>query len=117
MPPPPIGISGANFTDWAMDVAKKEMKDMLMAKGGEYMTEKIADEMIKKEESKMRAEIEALQRELSALIPPGTFIGPSSDLSFDVRNKISEIQAAEKQREQTTFAVLATAISAAYLLM
>ena len=70
LPPVPIGIGGASFTDWAMIVAKQKIKeeavDYAMEKGVEYVERK----MTEKEESKLRAEIEALQREINKITPP-----------------------------------------------
>ena len=65
--------------------------------------------MVKKEEAKMRAEIEALQRELSALLPPGTFIEPSPELETSLRDKIAQMQTIEKERTQNTLTLLALA--------
>lgn len=113
MPPPPIGITGANFTEWAMDVAKKEMKEELM----KTVNEKIADEMVKKEEAKIRAEIEAMQRELAGILPAGIPIGPSPNLPQNMRERISQMQAIEKDRERNTLTLLALAVPAAYFLL
>ncbi len=99
MPPPPIGISGDSFTEWALDIAKAELADELKEQAGEYLTEKMRDKIIAAEESRLRAEIEAMQRELAGLVNEGDVM-PSLDLDPDVRAKIMEMQAIERQRKQ-----------------
>lgn len=99
MPPPPIGISGDSFTEWALDIAKAELADEITEQYGEYITDKMRDKMIAAEESRLRAEIEAMQRELAGLVNEGDVM-PSLDLDPAVRAKILEMQAIERQRKQ-----------------
>jgi hypothetical protein len=116
LPPPPIGISGSSFTDWAMIVAKdlaiKEAKDLAAEKGIEYIQRK----MTEREEAKLRAEIELMQRQLDALIPKDTPIAPSQDLAPEIRDKIVTMQDIEKGRDQNSLALLALATGATFLL-
>lgn len=116
LPPPPIGIPGSSFTDWAMIVAKeaviREAKEYAMEKGIEY----VQREMTKREEAKLRAEIEAIQRQLVALIPKDTPIESSPDLLPETRAKISQMQAIEKDRGQTTLITLGLLGVGAFLL-
>lgn len=97
-PPPPINVTGSSFTDWGMNVAKdlaaKEIKDQT----GEYFAKKLTE----KEEAAMRAEIEALQREMAALIPSGTPMQPDPNLQPQVRDKITEMQNIERERGDTS---------------
>lgn len=116
LPPPPIGISGSNFTEWAMNIAKKELinaaKDQAMQLGVQYIQRKLTE----KEEAKLRAEIEAMQAELAKLIPAQTIAVPDPDLQPEVRDKISEIQDIERKEANNTLALLALAIPATLLL-
>jgi len=102
LPPPPIGIAGSNFTDWALGVAKEEMKKELM----ETVSEKMADEMVKREEAKMRAEIEAMQRELVKLIPADTSMRPAEE----VPAKVVDIMAREKANAEKLSSALTIAV-------
>lgn len=115
MPPPPIGISGSNFTEWALDIAKKELIDEVQERTGEYLTKKMQEELIKKEEAELRAEIERMQRELAAIIPPGTPIMPSPELSNDVRARIAAMQNIERQRGQQNMILMALAAGGVFL--
>lgn len=69
MPPPPIGIGGASFGQWALIVAKQKIKeeamDLAMEKGVEYVQKK----MTKKMENEIKAEIALMQAELLRLMP------------------------------------------------
>ena len=69
LPPPPIGIPGSSFREWATIVAKEQIvkaaKEEALERGVEYIQRK----MTEKEERKLREEIAAMQRELERLIP------------------------------------------------
>jgi hypothetical protein len=70
LPPPPIGIPGTSFRDWAFIVAKEEIKkeaiDIAMEAGQKY----IAKKMTAREEAKLKAEIAEMQKQLIKLTPP-----------------------------------------------
>jgi hypothetical protein len=70
MPPVPIGIGGATFGQWAMIVAKEEIKKAAIDKAMDEGVKYIEKKMTKKEEDKIRAEIAALQREIDKATPP-----------------------------------------------
>lgn len=99
LPPPPIGITGSNFTEWAVDVAKKELKDELM----KTVSEKMADEMVKREEKKIRAEIEQLQRELNKVIPADLPMHPAAGVPVPVQQVMEQEKI--KSEEMTTAAL------------
>lgn len=69
MPPVPIGIGGASFGQWAMIVAKEEIKkeamDAAMTAGTKYIEKK----MSKKAEAELKAEIAQMQAELLRITP------------------------------------------------
>ncbi len=115
LPPPPISISGGSFTEWAYDLAKEEViaeaKQRAMELGQEYMQKDLS----KAEEARIRAEIETMQRELAALLPPGTPIMPSPELAADVRQKIAAMQEIERQRQQQNIVLMALAAGGAFL--
>lgn len=117
LPPPPIGISGATFTEWALDIAKKEMKDAIMSKAGEAISEKIADEMIAKEEAKMRAEIEALQRELDKIIPPNTPTQINPALNPTIKKDLTAMQNIERKDNADFSALALIAVPALFYLL
>lgn len=115
MPPPPIGISGDSFTEWALDIAKDELADELTEQYGEHLTKKMRDKLIAAEESRLRAEIEAMQRELAGLVNEDDVM-PALELDPDVRAKILEMQAIERQRKQNQ-GLLALAVGAGALMV
>ena len=69
LPPPPIGIGGATFGQWAMIVAKEEIKKEAMDRAMEAGTKYIEKKMTEKEEKELQAEINEMQRQLIALTP------------------------------------------------
>jgi len=99
MPPPPIGISGASFTEWALDIAKAELADELRQQAGDYLTKKMQEKIIAAEEARLRAEIETMQRELAGLVNEGDVM-PSFDLDPEIRAKLLQMQQIERQRKQ-----------------
>ena len=92
-PPPPIGVSGNNFTEWALAEAKNQIQKEAMERGGEY----IARKMTKKEEDKLRREIQEMQRLMAARIPPNAPLQPSPDVSPQVQ----EIMVKEKVKSES----------------
>lgn len=98
MPPPPIA-TGKNFTDWAMNIAKDEI--------AKTQAEKLSE----LEETRMRAELAAIQREIDAFVPRGTPIAPDPNLSPDVRARIVEMQNIERTREGTNVGAIALALA------
>lgn len=102
MPPPPIA-TGDNFTEWAMQVAK----DQLAKEHAEKLTEL--------EERRMRAELEAIQREIDAFVPRGTPVAPDPNLQPGVRDRIIEMQNIERGRDNTGAIALAVAVPVALL--
>ncbi len=115
MPPPPIGISGDSFTEWALDIAKAELADELTEQYGEHLTKKMRDKLIAAEEERLRAEIEAMQRELAGLVNEDDVM-PSFELDPDVRAKILEMQAVERARKQNQ-TLVALAIGAGAIMV
>jgi hypothetical protein len=104
MPPPPISITGSNFTEWAFDEAKGKLVE-------EYQRQ-----LTKKEEAQLRAEIEQMQRELAQYIPPGTPVAPSPELDPAIQQRIAQMQALEKQDNQNLLLMGAAGIGALLLL-
>ena len=102
MPPPPIA-TGENFTEWAMQVAK----DQLAKEHAEKLTEL--------DERRMRAELEAIQREIDAFVPRGTPVAPDPNLQPGVRDRIIEMQDIERGRDNTGAIALALAVPVALL--
>ena len=113
LPPPPISIVGNTFTEWAMAVAKeeivKEAKERAVAMGMEYVQKK----MTEAEERKLREEIEAMQRELAALIPPDAPAKPDPAVPAPVQQTMLE----EKKQAETTSNLLMVGIPAALALI
>jgi hypothetical protein len=103
-PPPPIDISGKNWVDWGVKVASDELARDQQKK------------ITAAEEARMRAELEAIQREIDAYVPAGTPIRPDPNLEPGVRGRIEDIQTIERGRNTGAIA-LAVAIPAALLLM
>lgn len=117
LPPPPIGISGSSFTEWALDIAKDELIKEVQERTGEYLTDKAKRELIAAEEARLKAEIEAMQAELAKLVPPGTPIMPSDALDADVRARIIALQEIERQRQNQNTMLLALAAGAGAFMM
>lgn len=104
-PPPPINVTGKNFTDWALNIAKDEL-----ARSQEKKLTAL-------EEERARKEIEAIQREIDAFVPRGTPIMPDPNLQPGVRDRIATIQNIEQKRTDTGAIALALAIPVGLLLM
>lgn len=116
-PPPPIGISGSTFTEWALDIAKDELIKEVQERTGEYLTDRAKAKLIAAEEARLKAEIQAMQAELAKLVPPGTPIIPSKDLDADVRARIIAMQNIEREREQQMTMLLAGGAAVGALLL
>lgn len=117
LPPPPIGISGSNFTEWAMALAKEEVKKEIGEQAGEYISKRAQEKYEKEQEAMMRAEIEKMQAELAALVSANTPIAPAPEIDAPVRDKIIEMQNIEKQRATNTMIMLAVGGGAAMLML
>lgn len=117
LPPPPIGISGDSFTEWALDIAKDELIKEVQERTGEYLSDKAKEKLIAAEEARLKAEIQAMQAELAKLVPPGTPIIPSDQLDADVRARIIAMQNIERQREQQMMLLVGGAAVGAMLLL
>jgi hypothetical protein len=119
LPPPPIGISGSNFTEWAVDLAKKEVgdiiKDEIGERAGEYLSKKAQEKAEKEAEAMMKAEIEKMQRELAALVSAQTPVMPAPEIDEPVRDKIIEMQNIERQRAQQNMLLLAGGAAVAFV--
>ena len=86
MPPPPIGLDGQSFRDWAMITAQ------------EKLTQEFQRKLTRQEERELQAEIDAMQRELIRATPRNVLTGqpqPNVSLSPYVRN----IQTIEKKKK------------------
>jgi len=116
LPPPPIGIEGASFREWVMIVAKKEITDAVKEKAAELGMEYIQKKLTEKEESKLRAEIAAMQRELENLVGTNAPMQPEPGLSPDIQG----MMVGEKAKSTELNNVFAVAIPlgiGAFLLM
>ena len=96
MPPPPVTIGGSNFTDWAMIEAKEKFMEDMQRK------------MTEAEERQMRREIEAMQRELEKIIPPGVPIEPAPELNTTVK----QMQVVEEKKAADVAKIMQFAIPA-----
>jgi len=98
LPPPPIGIPGASFRDWAMIVAKQKIKeeaiDAAMQAGTKYIEKKISA----KEEAKLKAEIAEMQRQLIVLTPPEVLAMPPEP-EPELAEPLKKIQVIEEKRQ------------------
>jgi hypothetical protein len=115
LPPPPIGISGNNFTEWAVDLAKKEIVSEVQERTGEYLTKKAREKIERENEARIRAEIQKMQAELAALTK-GIPIEPSEDLAQDVRERIIAMQDIEQKRADQNALFLAAGAGALFLM-
>jgi len=115
LPPPPIGISGSSFTEWALDIAKSELIKEVQERTGEYLTDKAKEKLIAAEEARLREEILVMQAELAKLLPPGTPIMPSLELDADVRARIIAMQEIEQKRADQNALLLAAGAGALLL--
>ena len=78
MPPPPIGVSGNSFREWAFNVAKDEfIKDAQR-------------QMTQSEEIQLQREIAQMQSELERLIPANTAMQPSAGVPLAVQKTMLE---------------------------
>jgi len=116
VPPPPIGISGDTFTEWALDIAKEELIKEVEERTGEYLTDRAKKKLIEAEEARLKEEIERMQAELAKLVPPGTPIIPSADLDADVRARIIAMQDIERQRANQSMWLFAAGAGAVMLM-
>lgn len=98
MPPPPIGVGGATFGQWAMIVAKEEIKKAAMDKAMEEGVKYIEKKMTEKEEAKIRAEIAELQRQILAATPPEVKKMPPEPMP-ELAAPIKKIQAIEVEKK------------------
>lgn len=97
LPPPPIGIPGASFRDWAMIVAKQKIKDEAMDAAMEAGQKYIAKKMSQKEEAALKAEIAEMQRQLIALTPKEVLKMPPEPMP-ELAAPIKKIQKIEEKR-------------------
>jgi len=82
MPPPPIDINSSSFTDWAMQTGMREWQESQQRK------------MTRQEEAQLRAEIQAMQRQLGQVTPrfvpqPSPYLSPA----------VTNMQAREEARQ------------------
>lgn len=115
IPAPPISIVSGTFTDWALDIAKKELvdaaKEYAVQQGMEYVQRKLTEA----EEEKLRKEIEAMQLELAKLIPPDAPAAPLPEVPPAVQTVMLE----EKKKAETTndFLKFGLPLAAAFILL
>ena len=98
LPPPPIGIPGASFRDWALIVAKEKIKEEAMDAAMEAGQKYIAKKMSAKEEAKLKAEIAEMQRQLIALTPKEVLAMPPEPMA-ELAAPIKKIQVIEVERK------------------
>lgn len=98
VPPPPVSIEGDSFRDWAFDIAQKEMTDELQR------------QLTRQEEQQLKLEIAAMQRELAAIVPPGTPMSPNPNVPASVQQKSVELAMREKQGQDSMLLALAIAV-------
>lgn len=89
-PPPPISITGENFTEAALAETKRQLQKEALERGQEYAI----DRMTKADEDRLRREIRQMQAEIGRLIPAGIPIEPSPELS----PVLKKIQAVEENK-------------------
>lgn len=116
IPPPPISIVGDSFTDWAMTVAKeqiaKEAKERAMELGIEYVQRKLTEA----EEAKLRAEIQAMQAELAALMPANISATPNAQVPAEVQAASAALALREKRAQDAMLTALAIAVPVGLLM-
>ena len=117
LPPPPISILGDSFTDWALTVAKKELTDAAKEKAAELGQEYIQRKLTEKEENKLRAEIQAMQAELAALMPADVPAAPDAQVPAVVQEKSAELALQEKQAQDSALVVAGVATIAGLFLL
>lgn len=88
MPPPPIGVTGDSFREWAFDVAKDE-----------FMKE-TQRQMTAAEEAQLQREIAQMQTELERLIPANTPMQPSAGVPFAVQETMAKQKTDSAQLNQ-----------------
>lgn len=107
LPPPPIGIAGSSFREWALIVAKEKLKEEAIERAMQAGQEYVAKKMTQKEEAALRAEIAAMQRELEALIPAEAAPQPDEMLSPAIKNmQVLEEQKAGSNNELLKMALI-----------
>jgi len=112
IPPPPISIVGSSFTDWAVQVAKAELAKEAKSRAIELGQEYVVRQITKKEEAKLRREIEAIQRELNKVIPRNIPSEPNVGVPAIVQEQSAKLAIKENQGQTATVAILAIAASA-----
>lgn len=114
LPPPPISIAGGSFREWAFIVAKKELKDAAIDQAMKAGTKYIAKKMSEREEKKLRAEIEQMQRELLDLEKRGQIQTPATPLpTVALPTPIEKIQILEENQKEIDDTTLTTILVAA----
>lgn len=95
-PPPPINVTGNNFTEWALAEAKNQIKKEAIERGAEYAS----DKMTASDEARLRREIQQMQGEIARLIPANVPLEPSPELSPAIKKiqAIEENKAAAQQK-------------------
>lgn len=107
LPPPPIGIAGSSFREWALIVAKEKLKEEAITRAMEAGQEYIARKMTQKEEAALRAEIAAMQRELESLVPADALPQPDEMLAPAIKNmQVLEEQKAGSNKELLNMALI-----------
>lgn len=117
MPPPPISVVGASFTDWAMIVAKEQIAKEAQQRAIELGTEYIQRKMTEKEEARLRAEIKVMQAELALLIPDNVIASPDSRVPAEVQAASAALALKEKQAQAAWLTALAIAVPVGFLLL
>lgn len=97
LPPPPIGIAGSSFREWALIVAKEKIIEEAKAKAAELGVEYIQKKMTEREEAKLRAEIAEMQRQLEAIVPPDTPMTPDVQVPIVVQKKMVQEKTDSKE--------------------
>jgi len=98
LPPPPIGIPGASFREWALIVAKEKIKEEAIDYAAEKGMEYVAKKMSEKEEAKLKAEIAAMQAELIRLTPKEIIEAPPEP-SPELATPLKKVQIIETERK------------------
>ncbi len=106
LPPPPIGIAGSSFREWALIVVKEKIIEEAKEKAAELGVAYIQKKMTEREEAKLRAEIADMQRQLEKLIPPDTPMTPAPEVPIQVQEKMVQ----EKTEAKDFNNILAVAV-------
>lgn len=115
LPPPPIGIPGANFREVAFNIVKKEITEAAKAKAAELGVAYIQKKMSEREERKIKAEIAELQRKLEAITPADTPMQPSPELSPVIQSAMVKEKVKSEQTNQFLSVVVPIGIGAMLL--